>query len=309
LLASLKPPWCNFYYYLLQPGIFLSHDRGNTYVVDHVQSNLCFSKRSPTYGCSMSQRHKPKVRSMWGWVANNLFFSFTEYWVALLKVQAKQCRMVASCQNASSNKVCQTCPRDCLCHEDALFREAILLKENGPSWQPLRLPYPILAVFKIASLCHSLWIYTIAPFFASSRAVLITMLVAYLLLLSTNFLSALAGKFHESPVRPRHGGRSRIGRSLSGNITSRVFALQDFYQGQSFFEYVILPFFAGVMVDWGLFGSNFDFFSDADPTNGLVNYQTREDAIAKKLAYVQGASMVLAVDDFTFLPVGSKRDS
>ena len=75
------------------------------------------------------------------------------------------------------------------------------------------------------------------------------MLVAYFFLLSTILVSALAGKFHESPVRPRHGGRSPIGRSMSGNTTSRVFSLQDFYQGQSFFEYVILPFFAGVMVD------------------------------------------------------------
>ena len=54
---------------------------------------------------------------------------------------------------------------DCARHEDALFREAIHLKENGPSWQQLRLPCPTLAVFKSASLCHLLWIYTIAPFF------------------------------------------------------------------------------------------------------------------------------------------------
>ncbi|KAF8906247.1 glycoside hydrolase family 16 protein [Gymnopilus junonius] len=103
-------------------------------------------------------------------------------------------------------------------------------------------------------------------------------------------LFALAGKFHESPLRPRHGGRSR---SLAPRNTtsSRTFVLKDYYQGQSFLN------------DW-------DFFTGDDPTHGSVNFQSREDAIKKGLAFVQAdGTTVLAVDDFTTLPVGSKRDT
>jgi hypothetical protein len=56
--------------------------------------------------------------------------------------------------------------------------------------------------------------------------------------------------------------------------------------------------------------SEWEFHSEPDPTHGLVNYQPREDAINKKLAYVQeDGTTVLAVDDFTDVPVGGKRDS
>ncbi|TFK29680.1 glycoside hydrolase family 16 protein [Coprinopsis marcescibilis] len=69
------------------------------------------------------------------------------------------------------------------------------------------------------------------------------------------------------------------------------YKLQDYYRGESFLN------------DW-------EFFSWADPTNGNVNYQTRANAIAKNLAYVkQDGTTVLAVDDFSNVPVGGRRDS
>ena len=56
--------------------------------------------------------------------------------------------------------------------------------------------------------------------------------------------------------------------------------------------------------------SDWDFFSSEDPTHGLVNYQTRANAIKKNLAYVQDdGTTVLAVDDFSDVPVGGRRDS
>ena len=56
--------------------------------------------------------------------------------------------------------------------------------------------------------------------------------------------------------------------------------------------------------------SDWDFFSSPDPTHGNVNFQTQEDAIQKKLAVVQpDNTTVLAVDDFSNVPVGGNRDS
>ena len=66
---------------------------------------------------------------------------------------------------------------------------------------------------------------------------------------------------------------------------------------------VVLPVLTRELSDW-------DFYSEADPTHGSVNYQTRANAIKKNLAYVQDdGTTVLAVDDFTDVPVGGKRDS
>lgn len=56
--------------------------------------------------------------------------------------------------------------------------------------------------------------------------------------------------------------------------------------------------------------SDWDFFSEADPTHGSVNFQTKENAIQKKLAVVQtDGTTVLAVDDFSKVSVGGNRDS
>ncbi|KAF9454288.1 glycoside hydrolase family 16 protein [Macrolepiota fuliginosa MF-IS2] len=57
------------------------------------------------------------------------------------------------------------------------------------------------------------------------------------------------------------------------------------------------------------FFSQWKFFSNEDPTHGLVNYQNQGDASSKHLAYVDRGVAVLAVDDTTVLQPGQKRDS
>jgi len=108
----------------------------------------------------------------------------------------------------------------------------------------------------------------------------------YLLLLLLP-LSALAGKSHTTFFsRPRHAKRIP-----SGNSSVSMYTLQDLYRGQSFLD------------DW-------DFFSYSDPTNGYVNYQTKENAIQKKLAVVQADNTtILSVDDFSQVSPGGNRDS
>ncbi|KAH9479409.1 putative endo-1,3(4)-beta-glucanase [Psilocybe cubensis] len=105
--------------------------------------------------------------------------------------------------------------------------------------------------------------------------------------------NVLAGKFSEPSLRARHLGHARKlqSRNNTGSCQPQPFKLQDFYQGNSFLN------------DW-------EFFSGEDPTHGNVNYQTRENAINKGLAYVQqDGAAVLAVDDYSTVPVNGRRDS
>ncbi|KAF8817403.1 glycoside hydrolase family 16 protein [Phlegmacium glaucopus] len=106
-------------------------------------------------------------------------------------------------------------------------------------------------------------------------------------LLSLLPLGGLAGKFHEkSFLRSRH-----TKRVPAQNNSGTTYTLHDLYEGQSFLN------------DW-------EFFSYADPTHGTVNYQTKEDAIQKKLAVVKAdGTTILAVDDFSHVPPGGYRDS
>jgi hypothetical protein len=55
--------------------------------------------------------------------------------------------------------------------------------------------------------------------------------------------------------------------------------------------------------------SDWQFFTTSDPTNGLVTYQSREEAIQKKLAIVQDGVTILSVDNTTSLSAGENRDS
>ena len=55
--------------------------------------------------------------------------------------------------------------------------------------------------------------------------------------------------------------------------------------------------------------SQWNFFTGPDPTHGLVNYQNQGDAQSKTLAYLDGDTVVLAVDDITTLQPGQNRDS
>jgi len=78
---------------------------------------------------------------------------------------------------------------------------------------------------------------------------------------------------------------------LVTRTTTKTYALQDMYKGDSFLN------------DW-------DFMVGDDPTHGSVQYQSKDDAVKKQLAYVQeDGSTVLAVDDTTPLPRGAPRDS
>ncbi|KAJ3515182.1 hypothetical protein NLJ89_g1928 [Agrocybe chaxingu] len=117
-----------------------------------------------------------------------------------------------------------------------------------------------------------------------------------LLLLSVLPVCVLAGKFQESNLRSGHASHARSIRSRgnTGNNTgqsARAFTLTDYYRGQSFLD-------------------GWDFFSGEDPTHGNVNYQTKENAIKKRLAYVQDdGTTILAVDNTSTVAVGGRRDS
>ncbi|KAI0642242.1 glycoside hydrolase family 16 protein [Trametes meyenii] len=70
---------------------------------------------------------------------------------------------------------------------------------------------------------------------------------------------------------------------------STSYKLVDRFEGKNFFD-------------------GWDFFTDDDPTHGNVNYVSRD--AASKLAYVQDDNtVVIAVDDFSTVAQGGKRDS
>lgn len=69
------------------------------------------------------------------------------------------------------------------------------------------------------------------------------------------------------------------------------FKLVDNYEGQSFFD-------------------GWDFFTDADPTHGLVNYVDSNTAFKTGLAFVQDdETVVMGVDNSTTLSPGQNRNS
>ncbi|KAJ7684334.1 glycoside hydrolase family 16 protein [Mycena polygramma] len=90
------------------------------------------------------------------------------------------------------------------------------------------------------------------------------------------------------------GPQSRCWSSRRSNdssaSTKTTWTLADNYQGEDF------------LTQW-------DFFNRPDPTKGQVNYLDAADAKQKHLAFVQGKSMILAVDNTTHLSAGENRDS
>ncbi|KAK0489140.1 glycoside hydrolase family 16 protein [Armillaria novae-zelandiae] len=75
------------------------------------------------------------------------------------------------------------------------------------------------------------------------------------------------------------------------HVRKATYTLKDMYQGQSFLD------------EW-------DFFSQSDPTNGLVDYQTKQAATSQGLAYVQAdGTTILKVDNTTILQSGQNRAS
>ncbi|KAJ7293331.1 glycoside hydrolase family 16 protein [Mycena rebaudengoi] len=95
---------------------------------------------------------------------------------------------------------------------------------------------------------------------------------------------------HAKPATPRAFRSRSPGVSGRQAANNKTWTLADTYEGQSFLD------------QW-------DFFTGKDPTNGLVNYQSQADAVAKKLAVVDGKVLTLAVDDFTPLQPKEHRDS
>ncbi|KAK0421627.1 glycoside hydrolase family 16 protein [Armillaria borealis] len=100
------------------------------------------------------------------------------------------------------------------------------------------------------------------------------------------FASAL-GHDHVSRRHRRNPNRA----ASAPHVRKATYTLKDMYQGQSFLD------------EW-------DFFSQSDPTNGLVDYQTKQDATSKGLAYVQDdGTTILKVDNSTTLQSGQNRAS
>ncbi|KAF8651592.1 hypothetical protein AX16_004682 [Volvariella volvacea WC 439] len=111
-------------------------------------------------------------------------------------------------------------------------------------------------------------------------------LVSFLIL----FLATLPlGNLAAHHPRRRHPDRNPYHYHSRNN--NPPYTLQDSYQGDDFFN-------------------KWDFFSYPDPTHGRVNYQTKEDAIRKGLAYVRDdGAFVMSVDDTNTVPLGGNRDS
>ncbi|KAI0030591.1 2 beta-glucan [Vararia minispora EC-137] len=66
--------------------------------------------------------------------------------------------------------------------------------------------------------------------------------------------------------------------SVAGHVSAAQYSISDTFQGNDFLN-------------------NFDFFTDADPTNGYVNYVSKADALAKDLVQVSGNNFTLRADD------------
>lgn len=96
--------------------------------------------------------------------------------------------------------------------------------------------------------------------------------------------------------------------SACGNgTTPNKFRLQHRHKGNTFFKYAEARLFSLSPV-LSYSGSEWNFFSNPDPTHGNVAYQTRENS--RDLAYVDGdGSAVLRVDNKGRVPSGGKRRS
>lgn len=103
---------------------------------------------------------------------------------------------------------------------------------------------------------------------------------------------ALALALHTVEARNDLTSRSRHRGHAASKLSARkTYSVADWYEGQAFLD-------------------SWNFYSNSDPTNGMVNYQSKEDAVSKNLAYVQDdGTFVMTVDDSTWLSSGSYRDS
>jgi hypothetical protein len=113
----------------------------------------------------------------------------------------------------------------------------------------------------------------------------------------------------------------RDGRLHSSRFSKRAsnFTLSDMYKGQSFFECVsfffiinspVLVFCIELNLLTFFLLSGFNFFTDADPTHGQVEFVSQDEASGSNLAFVQGdGTVIMAVDNSTDLAEGENRKS
>jgi hypothetical protein len=143
---------------------------------------------------------------------------------------------------------------------------------------------------------------------------------SFLLILSLSFATIVALAGHSQDIH--HRSRKHLTHmhlNVTRNITTRgahaakagPMKLVDKYSGQSFFEplcYLSESTFLKLLIMF--FCSNWDFFTDSDPTHGLVEYVSKAEAMSSGLASVGNNSVVvLAVDESSTIPVGSNRKS
>lgn len=113
--------------------------------------------------------------------------------------------------------------------------------------------------------------------------------------LQFNNLNKRLGQSFEPTQLPRalHYSTIKKRSNVSTNADGSTFLWlpQDEYSGSTFFD-------------------NWDFYTGADPTNGLVNYVNRTTSFAQNLTYVQDDGIVIMKgDDTTWLGQGVYRNS
>jgi hypothetical protein len=103
-----------------------------------------------------------------------------------------------------------------------------------------------------------------------------------------------------------HVDGEAVNPTNNSGTTSNKYRLQDSHKGDTFFKYAEARLFFLTVLSYS--GSEWNFFSNSDPTHGNVAYQTRENS--RDLAYVDGdGTAVLRVDNKGSVPVGGKRRS
>lgn len=131
-------------------------------------------------------------------------------------------------------------------------------------------------------------------------------MLALTTLLST---AALANAAHSLGVSDALHHKRIAAERLVARANS-TWVVEDLFQGETFFECVHYRFDGALITDDCVCHSNFNFFTDSDPTHGLVNFVAAGDAKTKGLAVVQAdGTAIMAVDDKTTLGNVQNRDS
>ncbi len=118
------------------------------------------------------------------------------------------------------------------------------------------------------------------------------------------------------PLAVSAGSHRRHHQNARGDTLSRrgpTYKLVDDYNKDTFLEYVHLSILLSRLCRPSahiLNHSMFTFFTSADPTHGLVDFVSKDEAMDSGLAFVQDdGTVVLAVDDTTQLKPGQNRKS